>query len=150
MRAMPRGSLAVGCVAVAVSITGCGGSPITSRRIERDVAPTFANLVHLELERVGLPSVPAARLAVKSGCRKLLPQTGLTGAGDWVCTLVWSGPNGVPLTDTYDVVVSTNGCYTATVEGAEAALGGPIVPGPDGRPTRNLLYAFEGCFDTSH
>jgi hypothetical protein len=136
-------------VAVALAVSSCGGSPVTSARIERAVKPTFANLVHLELARIGLPAVPASSIDVKTGCRKQLPERGLTGAGDWVCTVVWSGPNRVPLNDTYDLVVGTDGCYTATVEGAEAELGGPTVAAADGRPTRNLLYAFDGCFDTS-
>ncbi len=136
-------------IAVALALSGCGGSPVTSSRIERAVRPTFANLVHLQLARLGLPAVLASRIDVKAGCRRQLPESGLTGAGEWVCTVVWSGPNGVPLNDTYDLMVGTDGCYTATVEGAEAELGGPTVAGPDGRPARNLLYAFEGCFDTS-
>jgi hypothetical protein len=106
--------------------------------------------VHLQLLRIGLPPVAASDITVKTGCRKLVPETGLAGAGDWVCTLVWSGPNGVPLTDAYDLAVSTDGCYTASAEGAEAGMGGPTVATRDGRLIRNLLYTFEGCFDTSY
>jgi hypothetical protein len=136
-------------VAVALLVSsGCGVSPIDSRRIEGAIRTTFANLVHLQLARIGFPPLAASDIDVKTGCRKLLPDTGLTGAGDWVCTVVWSGPNKVPLTDTYDLTVGTDGCYTATIEGAEAELGGPVVATPDGRATRNLLYTFEGCFDT--
>ena len=47
-------------VVVIVGVSGCGTSPITSARIERALAPTFANLVHLQLSRVGLPSVAAS------------------------------------------------------------------------------------------
>jgi hypothetical protein len=28
------------------------------------------------------------------------------------------------------------------------SLGGPVLKASDGRPVRNLLYAFDGCFDT--
>src|SRR5690349_14134855 len=144
-----RSQLRRAVAALALVTSGCGGSPITSRRIEDALRPTFANLVHLQLARIGLPAVAASHIDVKTGFRQLVPDTGLTGAGDWVCTVVWSGPNRVPLTDTYDLSVSTDGCYTATVEGAEAELGGPVVAAPDGRVTRNLLYTFEGCFDTA-
>jgi hypothetical protein len=61
---------------------------------------------------------------------------------------VWYGPNRASLRDTYDLSVGTDGCYTATVDGSEA-LGGPTITLPDGRNVRNLLYTFEGCFDTT-
>jgi hypothetical protein len=38
-------------------------------------------------------------------------------------------------------------CYTATVVGEN--LGGPTLKASDGRIVRNLMYAFEGCFDTT-
>jgi hypothetical protein len=132
---------------VAIVTFGCGPSPITSARIERAIAPTFANLVHVELLRVGLRAVSAADITVIASCRKQGPPEVISGSGDWMCTLVWYGPNRASLRDTYDLSVGTDGCYTATVEGAEAQLGGPIITLPDGRNVRNLLYTFEGCFD---
>jgi hypothetical protein len=53
------------------------------------------------------------------------------------------------LRDRYDVAVGTDGCYTATVDGAEADLGGPTITLPNGGTVRNLVYAFDGCFDTT-
>jgi hypothetical protein len=133
----------------AAAAAGCGESPITSLRIERSIAPTFANLVHVQLSRMGLPAVAASDIKVTASCRKTVSGTGRAGSGDWTCTLVWYGPNHKPLGDIYDLSVGTDGCYTATVEGAEAQLGGPAVVTPDGRTIRNLLYVFEGCFDTT-
>ena len=133
----------------AVVAIGCGPSPITSARIARAIAPTFANLVHVQLSRIGLPPVAASDIKVMASCRKLVGGNGVIGSGDWVCTLVWYGPNRRPLGDIYDLSVGTDGCYTATVEGAEAQLGGPTIVAPDGRSIRNLLYTFEGCFDVT-
>lgn len=65
----------------------------------------------------------------------------------WLCTLVWRSPQHRTLRDTYDLFVTTDGCYTATVSGEN--LGGPILQTPDGGQVRNLLYTFEGCFDTT-
>jgi hypothetical protein len=140
--------LALAFVAAATG-NGCGASPITSARIEQSIAATFANLVHLQLSRMGLNAVVASEIKVTARCRKAIPGSGATGSGDWVCTLVWFGPNHRPLGDIYDLSVGTDGCYTATVEGAEAQLGGPTVTASDGRTIRNLLYVFEGCFDTT-
>jgi hypothetical protein len=74
---------------------------------------------------------------------------GAIGAGEWVCTLIWHGPNQATLHDTYDLSVGTDGCYTAVVDAAESQLGGPTIKTADGTSVRNLLYSFEGCFDTT-
>jgi hypothetical protein len=131
----------------AALVTGCGASPITSRRLERALGPTFANLVHAQVARLGLSPVAAADIKVTAACYRIDGRH--SGAGDWVCTLIWSGPNGVTLHDRYDVSVTSDGCYTATVDASEAQLGGPVVTASDGRSVRNLLHTFDGCFDTT-
>ena len=140
-----RGALGI---ATTVAALGCGPSPITSARIDHAIAPTFANLVHLQLSRLGLSSMAASDIKVTANCRKAAG-SGDWGAGDWVCTLVWQRPNRQTLRDTYDLSVTTDGCYTATVDSAEGHLGGPILKAFDGSDVRNLLYPFEGCFDTT-
>ena len=130
-------------------VTGCGGSPITADRIERAIAPTFANLLHLQVPSMGLPAMQPAEFAASASCRKVgaagAPST-RAGSGDWICTIQWRGPGQRPLRDVYDLFVTTDGCYTATVEGESLAR--PVLTTSDGREVRNLLYVFEGCFDT--
>jgi hypothetical protein len=136
---------ALGTLAVASSFS-CSASPITSARIEASIAPTFANLVHVQVLWLGLPPMAASGFAVNASCRR--PGGGdNVGSGEWTCTLVWKGPDKQTLTDTYELFVTTDGCYTATV--ATENLGGPTLKGKDGKEVRNLLYAFEGCFDTT-
>ena len=127
-------------------MAGCGGSPITAARIQTAVETTFANLVELQVSLLKLPPMRAPELAVTAICRNLL--TGKdSGSGEWTCALVWQGPGREMLRDTYDVFVATDGCYTARVSGE--TLGGPTIKSPDGRAVKNLLYTFEGCFDTT-
>jgi hypothetical protein len=125
---------------------GCGPSAIRADRLERAIAPTFANLVHLQVSRLGLPPVAVADLKVIASCYRT--GGGTVGAGEWVCAVIWSGPNSPTLHDKYDVYVGPDGCYTATADVSEAKLGGPTVKTTDNRDVRNLLYAFDGCFDT--
>jgi hypothetical protein len=132
------------------ALIGCGPSPITSARIETAIATTFANLVHVQVSWLGLPPVAASEFGVKASCRKIGAESNLgsySGSGEWICTLRWKGPVRQALRDTYDLFVTTDGCYTATVEGEN--LAGPTLKAVDGREVRNLLYAFEGCFDTT-
>ena len=77
----------------AVAALGCGQSPITPARIEAAIAPTFANLVHVQLSWLGLPPVAASDIEVTASCRRLVVGSGSAGAGEWVCTLVWQAPN---------------------------------------------------------
>lgn len=137
-----RWALAVSVVTVA----GCGKSPITPARIEGSIAPTFANLVQVQVSTMGLAPMTASDFAVTANCRKLMAGDNL-GSGQWTCLLVWKGPDQQGLSDAYELFVTTDGCYTATV--ASENLGGPTLRAKDGTEVRNLLYAFEGCFDTT-
>ena len=135
--------------ATVAMLTGCGGSPLTAQRIERAIAPTFANLMHLQVPSMGLPAMAPAEFASVASCRKVGAAGAASthsGSGDWICTIDWRGPGQRPLRDVYDLFVTTDGCYTATVEGESLAR--PVVTTKDGRDVRNLLYVFEGCFDT--
>jgi hypothetical protein len=123
---------------------GCVSSPITADRIERAVAVTFANLVHLQIARLNLRPIAAFDFDVVASCGR--PVGGVAGAGDWTCRLRWRGPDRQRLLDTFDLVVSTDGCYMATAEGEQ--FGKPALKAADGSEIRNLLYAFDGCFDT--
>jgi len=143
MRGMIRLALAV---IVMVALYGCGSSPITAKRIEPAIETTFANLVELQIERMRLPPMGAPDFAVTAICRRQMAGTE-AGAGEWTCTLVWQGPDRKTLRDIYELFVNTDGCYSATVSGE--SLGGPTLRATDGRSVRNLLYAFEGCFDTT-
>lgn len=133
-------------VAVAVTAAGCSSaSPITAIRIEKAIATIFSNLVETQVSWLGLPRMSAGEVAASAHCLKL--PTGGAGAGEWVCTVIWMGPQGQSVRDAYDLFVATDGCYMASLSGE--SLGGPILKTNDGRSVRNLLYAFDGCFDTT-
>src|SRR5207342_135666 len=117
-RVIARARTAAGAAFLTLVLAGCGRSVITAGRLEPAIKTTFANLVHAQLARMGLHAIPASDLKVVASCYRV--GGGSSGAGEWACTLVWSGPNGATLRDNYDVVVGANGCYTATLTSAEA------------------------------
>jgi hypothetical protein len=134
-------------VIAAIAASCCGSSPIRSGRIEPAIEQTFANLVHVQVAWLRLRPMEASEFAVTASCRKQVAGRD-AGAGDWVCTLRWLGPDHRTRRDTFDLFVTTDGCYTATAAGE--SLGGPILKTADGAAdVRNLLYTFEGCFDTT-
>jgi hypothetical protein len=112
-------------VVVGIATASCGPSPITPDRIQGAIAPTFANLVRVQVSWLSLPAMAASDFAVTASCRNPSAGNGRanSGAGDWACTLLWQGPDRRTLRDAYDLFVSTDGCYTATVAGE--SLGGP-------------------------
>jgi hypothetical protein len=148
VRAPVVGRLAGGALAAGAAfiVFGCGPSPITPTRIEGAIAPTFANLVHTQMSWLGLPAMSASDLSVTARCRRFLAGENV-GSGEWTCSLVWRGPDRRVLRDTYELLVTTDGCYTATA--SRESLGGPTLKAENGRDVRNLLYTFEGCFDTT-
>jgi hypothetical protein len=107
---------------------------------------TFANLVSVQVSRLEIPAMTPSEFDVTASCRK---QAGGSdaGAGEWMCRLRWLSPDRQTLRDTFDLVVTTDGCYTATAEGEQ--FGGPTLTARSGRAVRNLLHTFEGCFDTT-
>jgi ABC-2 type transport system permease protein len=128
----------------AVVAWGCGPSVITADRIERAIEPTFANLVEVQVAWLQIPPMAASDVEATASCRRRVAGSD-AGSGDWVCRLRWLGPDRQALRDTFDVVVATDGCYTATAEGEQ--LGGLTLRSRGGREVRNLLHAFEGCFE---
>ena len=133
-------------VAAALAVSGCSThSPITAARLEKAIASIFSNLVETQVSWLELPRMTASEVAASARCLKL--PTGGTGAGEWVCTVIWMGPQGQSVRDAYDLFVTTDGCYMASLAGE--SLGGPVLKTKDGKSVRNLLYAFDSCFDTT-
>jgi hypothetical protein len=131
-----------------VPVIGCDLRGVTANKIEDAMAPTFANLVQLQESKLGLPPVEAVTLQAMARCRKVGPGDETRGGGNWICSVLWVFPGYKgPLRDTYDLSVTSDGCYTATSE--EGHFGGPTLTTRDGAKVANLLYAFDGCFDPS-
>jgi hypothetical protein len=143
---MSRSFCTVVAAVAAMSVGACGSSSITAARIERAVAPTFANLVRVQMTWLELPPLAATDFAVQANCRRVVAGD-RAGSGEWTCTLTWKGLNRKIVRDSYDLFVTADGCYTATASGE--AIGGPVLKTESGRDVRNLLYEFEGCFDTT-
>jgi hypothetical protein len=143
--------LAGGLVAVLVgAVLRHRPGGVTGTRIEDAVAPTFANLVHVQRSILGMPSLEASALRASAQCHKVGIAKETSGAGDWTCVVLWFTPGQrTPLRDTYDLSVTPDGCYTATADGAEAHIGGPTLSIRDGATLTNLLYTFDGCFDVT-
>jgi hypothetical protein len=138
----------VALAAYATTVCGCGATGITATRLERALAPTFANLIETQESMLGRPPLDVTSLRASASCHRLGPGSATGGGGDWQCTLAWFAPGRRgPWFDSYELSVTTDGCFTATSDGQEGHLGGPRLTLRDGTTATNLLYAFDGCFD---
>lgn len=151
MRGLPASTIVLGTAAVALAALAARGPEggVTRARLESAIAPTFANLVALQVAKVGAAPVDAASLRARARCSKIgapdAPRQA-RGAGEWTCDIEWYVPvQHAPLHDRYDLHVTPDGCYAASADGEEARVGGPTVTTRGGATTPNLLYAFEGC-----
>jgi len=139
-----------GTALLIASVTSCHSGGVTAAKIEDALAPTFANLICVQRSIVGLPPAEPSALRATASCRKNGQGGENRGGGNWTCTVVWFLPgHRGPLRDSYDLSVTMDGCYTATSEGGDGHLGGPTIATQDGRTVTNLLYVFDGCFDTT-
>ncbi len=129
----------------ACAACACGSTAITADRVERAIEPTFANLVAVQVSRLKLPPLAPSDFDVAASCRRVTAGRD-RGSGEWMCHVRWLAPDRQPLKDAFDVVVTADGCYTASAEGEQ--LGGATLRASDGSVVRNLLRTFEGCFDT--
>jgi ABC-2 type transport system permease protein len=134
--------------ALTVGACGCNSTGVTATKVERALAATFANLVQTQGVTLGVAPVDVPSVRATASCHRVGPGTEARGPGDWLCSIQWSPP-GYRGTwrDSYDLSVSSDGCYTATADGEEGHLGGPRLTRRDGSTVTNLLYAFDGCFD---
>ncbi len=135
--------------AVAVGVSGCGGTGLGADALQTSIAPTFANLYVRQQAVEGNP-VPAARdLHARATCTKGTPDETQSGSGDdWVCdiTFLVAGP-ATPVTAIYDVTLQTDGCYAADGDGPASVNGSRTVTGAGYTQRLNPLWLVDGCFD---
>jgi ABC-2 type transport system permease protein len=142
-------AIAIVAVAVLALCSGLGPDGVTAYRLSSAIGPTFNNVTLLQQALIGRHAPPGARLDILPNCYH--PGAADVGPGEWQCTLYvyLPQPNAVPFQQTsveYDVSVQYNGCYKA--QSPPTFIGGPTMPGADGKSVTNPLFIVYGCFNT--
>lgn len=128
----------------ALLLTACGGSPITSVRLNASIGPTFTHLYAAQQQLLGNPADPAAYTT--ASCAR--PGGATAGAGDdWLCSVVIYRRTGLPVGASIEVRVKTNGCYVANPP--FAVVGQVRLQAAGGAEVDNPLSEFDGCFNTA-
>lgn len=133
---------------VALTVSACGSTGITSSPLQTSLSSTFANLYVLQQAEQGNPRPSLRSLHSHTGCLKGTPATAQSGSGNWLCYVTYypSGPE-YPVIAKYKVDVQTDGCYAADGDGPASVNGSPTITGPHYAQIINPLALIDGCFD---
>lgn len=140
----------VAALAVLAAGTGLGPTTITSARLQASLTPTFSRLTLLQQRELGRVVSGKEHLRVIPSCVR----RGGTSSGpgdDWTCSLgVFIPQQGIePFRQTavtYDMSVSSDGCYKAS--GPPIFIGDQTMRNAHGDEVVNPLYTIYGCFET--
>lgn len=104
-------------------LTACAAGGVSRPDVELAVSTTFGHRV--AATEGASPGAATSSCTTASG--------GDRGAGDWSCVVRWAGQDGLAHAAEYDLQVSTDGCFRASLQTTPT---GTAVPGPSG---------FDGC-----
>jgi ABC-2 type transport system permease protein len=126
-----------------------GPAGVTPGRVKASITPAFTKLTLLQQRLLGRDVPSGASLNVRTACSRRASTP--NGPGDWSCTLVVFIPQlgAVPFQQTpvtYEVSVSSDGCYKAT--SPPSFVGQQTMRDAHGRSVVNPLFTIYGCFDT--
>jgi hypothetical protein len=129
-------------------LSAFGGNDVTRVRLEKSIAPTFANLYVQQATLLGHPGVTVASTAATASCDKGGPKVADVGPGaNWVCTLTFNDQTHVKQTGNFELNVHANSCYTAA--GPSKLIGLAVITDQRGNDATNPVFEFDGCFNPS-
>jgi hypothetical protein len=136
-------TIAVGAVLL---LSACGSPDVTKARLERSLAPTFANLYVQRAALLGESGVTVESIAAKASCDRGGPKVADVGPGaDWICLVTFNDDKGQTQTGKFELQVKANSTYVA---GGPSKLVGPVmITNIAGQDVPNPAFEFDGAFD---
>lgn len=125
---------------------GCGTTDVTAARLERSLAPTFANLYVRQAAIIGHDAVTVSSVAASATCDRGGPTVADRGPGaDWICMIHFTDDTNTAQDGKFEVQVKSNSCYTAG--GPTKLIGAATITDRGGRDVPNPVFEFDGCFN---
>jgi hypothetical protein len=146
-RLLTRG-LTVGLVAAAIAaaLTGCGSPDVTKARLERSLAPTFANLYVQRAAILGETGVTVAGTAATADCDRGGPKVADVGPGaNWICMVTFHDDHGQVQTGKFELHAKADATYIAG--GPSKLIGLATLTDTTGKDIPNPAFEFDGAFD---
>jgi hypothetical protein len=145
-RAVSVAAALIAVVALFGVTAGRGGEDITRPRLERAIAPTFANLYVQRATLLGEPGVTVASIAAQAACDRGGPKVRDVGPGpDWICMITFTDDQGQRQQGKFEVQARADATYVA---GGPSKLVGPAtITDVHGNDVPNPAFEFDGAFD---
>jgi hypothetical protein len=140
---------AVAVLAVAgvfAATAGRGGEDITAARLERAIAPTFANLYVQRAAILGESGVTVASIGASASCDRGGPKVADVGPGpNWICTISFTDDQGQHQDGKFEVQAKADATYVAG--GPSKLIGQATITDRSGKDVPNPVFEFDGAFD---
>jgi hypothetical protein len=133
--------------AAVASLAGCGHQDVTKARLEKSLAPTFANLYVQRAAILGETGVTTTAVAPTAACDRGGPKVADVGPGaDWICMVTFVDDHGKRQTGKFELQAKANSTYVA---GGPSKLIGTVMitDAHTGRDVPNPVFEFDGAFD---
>jgi hypothetical protein len=148
-RSIAVAAAVLAAVAVFAATAGRGGPDVTKDRLERAIAPTFANLYVQRAAILGEPAVTAAGTAATADCDRGGPKVADIGPGpDWICMITFMDDHGQPQQGKFEVKAYSDATYVAG--GPSKLIGTAMITNTRGVDMPNPVFEFDGAFDPDH
>jgi hypothetical protein len=140
-------SLVVGvAIAAAATLTAFGSNDVTRSRIERSLAPTFANLYVQRSAILGETGVTVAGVAASASCDRGGPKVPDVGPGaDWICMVTFHDDKNQVQNGKFELQVKADCTYVAG--GPSKLVGLATLTNQAGKDVPNPAFEFDGGFD---
>lgn len=135
--------------AVFAATAGRGGPDVTKSRLDRAIAPTFANLYAQRAVILGEPGITAAGTAATADCDRGGPKIPDVGPGpDWICMITFTDDHGQSQQGKFEVKAYADATYVAG--GPSKLIGTAMITNTRGVDVPNPVFEFDGAFDPDH
>ncbi|GAA4261517.1 hypothetical protein [Dactylosporangium darangshiense] len=133
--------------AVFAATAGRGGADITKPRLERAIAPTFANLYVQRAAILGESGVTVASIGASAMCDRGGPKVPDVGPGpDWICMITFTDDHGQRQEGKFEVQAHADATYVAG--GPSKLVGLATIADTNGNDVTNPVFEFDGAFDS--
>ncbi|MGI5239893.1 hypothetical protein [Dactylosporangium sp. CA-139066] len=132
--------------AVFAATAGRGGEDITRARLERAIAPTFANLYVQRSAILGKTGVTVASIDARAACDRGGPKVADVGPGaNWICMITFTDDGGQRQEGKFEVTANADATYVAG--GPSKLVGLATITDTHGNDVTNPAFEFDGAFD---
>ena len=133
-------------IAAAATLTAFGSNDVTKTRIERSLAPTFANLYVQRSLILGETGVTTAGVTATASCDRGGPKVPDVGPGaDWICMVTYHDDHNQVQNGKFELQVKADCTYVAG--GPSKLVGLATITNTAGKDAPNPAFEFDGAFD---